>query len=168
MNVTTRNDFFKKNLLLSLSFYISSMNLPSDNLYGSKILPRFKGNVGEIMQQRYSCRVYQETPIVQGQALQLQKFAGSLKTGPLGSPIRFMLVMSTGKESDELKGLGTYGFIKKPAGFIIGVSGEDKYNLEDFGYGMEAIILFATSLGLGTCWLGGTFTRSSFQKRLVY
>ena len=167
MNVTTRNEFFKKNLLLSLSFYISSMNLPSDNLYGSKILPRFKGNVGEIMQQRYSCRVYQETPIVQGQALQLQKFAGSLKTGPLGSPIRFMLVMSTGKESDELKGLGTYGFIKKPAGFIIGVSGEDKY-LEDFGYGWKPL----SSLLPVWVWVPAGWEEllqeAVFQKRLVY
>jgi hypothetical protein len=31
---------------------------------------------------------------------------------------------------------------------------------------MEAIILFATSLGLGTCWLGGTFTKSTFAKRM--
>jgi hypothetical protein len=31
---------------------------------------------------------------------------------------------------------------------------------------MEAIILYATDMGLGTCWLGGTFTRSSFAERM--
>jgi nitroreductase len=77
-----------------------------------------------------------------------------------------MLTVASGNESNELKGLGTYGFIRKPAGFILGASGEEKYNLEDFGYGMEAIILYATSLGLGTCWLGGTFTRSSFSEKI--
>jgi hypothetical protein len=31
---------------------------------------------------------------------------------------------------------------------------------------MESIILFATGLGLGTCWLGGSFTRSSFSEKI--
>ena len=39
-------------------------------------------------------------------------------------------------------------------------------NLEDFGYTMERIILFATDLGLGTCWLGGSFTKSRFAEKI--
>jgi hypothetical protein len=31
---------------------------------------------------------------------------------------------------------------------------------------MERIILFSTDLGLGTCWLGGTFTKSSFAEKI--
>jgi hypothetical protein len=31
---------------------------------------------------------------------------------------------------------------------------------------MERAILFATDMGLGTCWLGGTFTRSRFAKKI--
>jgi hypothetical protein len=31
---------------------------------------------------------------------------------------------------------------------------------------MESIILIATDIGLGTCWLGGTFTKSSFSERV--
>jgi hypothetical protein len=31
---------------------------------------------------------------------------------------------------------------------------------------MEAIILYATDLGLGTCWLGGTFTKSRFARKM--
>jgi len=34
--------------------------------------------------------------------------------------------------------------------------------LEDYGWAMEELVLLATDLGLGTCWLGGSFTRSSF------
>jgi nitroreductase len=33
--------------------------------------------------------------------------------------------------------------------------------MEDYGYGLERVILAATSLGLGTCWLGGTFNRGA-------
>lgn len=34
--------------------------------------------------------------------------------------------------------------------------------MEALGYSFEKLILYATSLGLGTCWLGGTFNRSGF------
>jgi hypothetical protein len=157
---------FQKEITFVAFFLTISMNKPSENFSKSKILPTFKGSVQELIRERYSCRVYQEIPVEQGLVTQVEEFAGSLVTGPLGSSLRFMLTVAAGNESNELKGLGTYGFIKKPAGFILGASGEDKYNLEDFGYGMEAIILFATSLGLGTCWLGGTFTRSSFSGKI--
>jgi hypothetical protein len=157
---------FQKEIIFVVFFLTASMNIPSDNFSSSKILSYFNGNLQLLIQERYSCRVYLETPIAPELALQVQEFAGTLRSGPLGSPLRFMLTVATGKESDELKGLGTYGFIRKPAGFIIGASGEEKYNLEDYGYGMEAIILYATSLGLGTCWLGGTFTQSSFSGKI--
>ncbi len=41
-----------------------------------------------------------------------------------------------------------------------------EYDLEDYGYLMEAIILYATRLDLGTCWLGGTFTKNRFAKKI--
>ena len=31
---------------------------------------------------------------------------------------------------------------------------------------MECLILTATDMGLGTCWLGGFFTRGSFSRRV--
>lgn len=142
------------------------MNIASDRLYGSKMLQHIGNRVGELIPQRYSCRVYQEKPVETIHAGQLQAFADSYRYGPLGSPLRFTVTVASGKEGDELKGLGTYGFIRKPAGFIIGASGQSKYNLEDFGYVMEALILYATNLGMGTCWLGGTFTRSSFSEKI--
>jgi nitroreductase len=36
--------------------------------------------------------------------------------------------------------------------------------LEDYGYRLEIAVLQAADLDLGTCWLGGTFTRSSFSQ----
>jgi hypothetical protein len=63
-------------------------------------------------------------------------------------------------------GLGTYGLIKNPAGFILGSAERGKHHLEDYGYELEAVILHATDLRLNTCWLGGNFTKSSFSKRI--
>ncbi len=42
----------------------------------------------------------------------------------------------------------------------------EKTQLEDFGWLMEKIVLYATDLDLGTCWLGGAFTKSSFAQRM--
>ena len=122
--------------------------------------------ITELMKQRFSCRSYSETPIDKNIQKRLNQFCAEKTTGPFGTKSRFKLVASQEGDSEALKGLGTYGFIKSASGFIIGVSKETDKHLEDFGYLMEEIILFATDLGLGTCWLGGTFTRSSFAERV--
>lgn len=131
-----------------------------------KIVLPFNHPVTEIIKQRFSCRAYVKAPLAPEQAEQLARCAASVTAGPLGTPLRFTLVAAAEGDSQALRGLGTYGLIRNPAGFIVGAAGPGAKNLEDFGYGMEAIILHATSLGLGTCWLGGNFTRSSFAKRI--
>jgi len=90
----------------------------------------------------------------------------SLRTGPMGTPLRFNLVAATEQDRDSLKGLGTYGFIRGASGFIVGAVDPAEKDLEDYGYLMEYLILVATDLGLGTCWLGGSFTRSSFTQKI--
>lgn len=97
---------------------------------------------------------------------QLQAFIDALPSGPFGTHPRFDLVASTKTDAIALHGLGTYGFIKNPPAFILGAMKASEHDLEDYGYLMESIILYATSLNLGTCWLGGTFTKSSFARRM--
>jgi hypothetical protein len=41
---------------------------------------------------------------------------------------------------------------------------KDEKDAAAFGYMFEKIILFATDLGLQTCWLGGTFNKGNFMK----
>ncbi len=120
----------------------------------------------EIIKSRRSCRTYEKKSIAAETAARLRAFAGSLQHGPFHSSLRFELAAGGEKEARALKGLGTYGFIKNPAGFLIGAVGPGEKNLEDFGFGMEALILYATGLGLGSCWLGGSFTKSRFAARV--
>jgi hypothetical protein len=122
--------------------------------------------ITEIIKRRFSCRVYTGDILAEEKRQQLEALLASIQTGPFGSPLRFKLVAATAKDSKELKGLGTYGMIRGASGFILGAVGSGDGNLENFGYRMEEIILFATDLGLGTCWLGGYFTRSSFAARM--
>lgn len=87
------------------------------------------------------------------------------RAGPFGVPVRFLLLAATAEDRGALRGLGTYGFIQGATGFIAGMVRDGPRNLEDFGYCMEQVVLCATDLGLGTCWLGGTFNRSAFAVR---
>ena len=80
--------------------------------------------------------------------------------------MRFSLVAATEKDRKSLKGLGTYGFIKGAAGFIVGAVEPGPRDMEDYGHGLEQAVLAATDLGLGTCWLGGSFTKSSFARKI--
>jgi hypothetical protein len=122
--------------------------------------------VTEIIRRRFSCRTYFEKPIAEDKRHHLAEFISSVRNGPLGTPVRLELVAATEQERNSLKGLGTYGVIKGATGFIVGAVGHSAKNLEDYGYLMERGILCATDIGLGTCWLGGTFTKSRFAKKI--
>lgn len=76
---------------------------------------------------------------------------------PYGSKLRFKLIAQSGDGN-----LGTYGFIGGAKNFIVGAVKDGSMCVEDYGYALERVILHATGLGLGTCWLGGTFNRSGF------
>jgi hypothetical protein len=126
----------------------------------------FSRPVIDIIEKRFSSRSYLGKPIASDVRARLADYLATLDCGPLGPLARFALIAATEGERDALRKLGTYGFIKSPTGFIIGVVQEDEKDLEDFGYLMERAVLLATDLGLGTCWLGGSFTRSSFAKKI--
>jgi nitroreductase len=122
--------------------------------------------VAELIKQRFSCRTYKKEPINEADLKVLSDFTKANGKGPLGNTISFKIVAATKDDSQQLRGLGTYGFIQDPAGFIIGAVGNKPGSLLDFGYQMEKIILKATEINIGSCWLGGTFTKSRFAAQM--
>lgn len=58
----------------------------------------------------------------------------------------------------------TYGVIRNALDFLLLGFSDDKWSAISGGYMMEQIVLEATRLGLGTCWVGGTFKKGSFAK----
>jgi hypothetical protein len=125
-----------------------------------------KSSFDDLVKRRYSCRTYVDRPIEAPDQQTLSEFLASLALGPLGSRTRFSLVAATENDRESLKGLGTYGFIKGATGFIVGAVEPGPRNMEDYGSGLEHAVLAATDLGLGTCWLGGSFTKSSFARKI--
>ena len=120
----------------------------------------------ELVGRRYSCRSYRPQAIETSLQSALMDYLSSDCVGPLGSRGRFKLVAAAAGDTASLKGLGTYGFIKDAPGFIVGAVPTGPHAMEDYGYLLERVILHATELGLGTCWLGGTFSKSNFAKKI--
>lgn len=122
--------------------------------------------IAEVIARRFSCRTYSAQPIATETQERLRDRMASLRAGPFGTPLRFQLVAATEEDRAALRGLGTYGFIRGASGFIVGAAGHSAKDFEDYGYAMESLVLACTDLDLGTCWLGGTFTRSSFSEKI--
>jgi nitroreductase len=125
-----------------------------------------KSSIDDLVRRRYSCRNYVDRPIEATDLESLSEFLASIGAGPLGSRTRFSLVAATEKDRDSLKGLGTYGFVKGATGYIVGAVEPGPKDMEDYGHGLQHAVLAATDLGLGTCWLGGSFTKSSFARKI--
>jgi len=122
--------------------------------------------ITEIIKKRLSCRTYSEKQI---ETKVLQEFSASINavhTGPFGNQPKFKLIKLTSLPPQEWKKLGTYGVIKNAQVFLVGSIQNGHLALEDYGYCKEKLILQATKLGLGTCWLGGTFQLSRFAQAI--
>lgn len=122
----------------------------------------FSKPVTELIKRRFSCRDYLPQPVDMERQQHLQAFTEHLRTGPFHTSARFQMLAASEEDTAALKGLGTYGTIRSPMGFLAGVIRKGAMDLEAYGYLLEQYILCATGLGLGTCWLGGAFRRSAF------
>jgi len=120
----------------------------------------------DVIKKRHSVRNYSNKPIEKDKVQQIEAYLKNNTQGPLGSTLRFKLFDATDYDPAELKKFGTYGFIKGSRAYIAGVVKSNVTAMEDFGYCMEKNVLFATGLGLGTCWLGGTLNRSTFAQMM--
>jgi Putative TM nitroreductase len=126
----------------------------------------FSSSILDIIPRRFSCRAYSRTPMEEQKRETLRREMSRITSGPLGTPLRCELVASADTGANPLQGLGTYGFIKNPDAFIVAAVSEGPKDLEDFGYALERMVLLATDLGCGSCWLGGSFTKSSFAGKI--
>ena len=77
------------------------------------------------------------------------------------SKTRFLLMR------EDFSRIWTFGFVGGNKYWLCGCTNKDNpFGEVAFGLKMEKIILYLTSLGLDTVWLGGTYTASCFTKAL--
>ena len=118
--------------------------------------------ITELIESRSSWRSYKSQPLELELHRQIIDYISQQTVGPLGHTTRFQLIEKDDPLRIDNASFGTYGFIKNARNFIAGAVEKGTRHWEDYGYNLEKIILRMTDLGLGTCWLGGTFKRSEF------
>jgi nitroreductase len=117
----------------------------------------------DIIVKRSSVRRYQKKEFDDNFISNIENILTQEIKTPFQNSAKFYLIDKQNFIDQKIK-LGTYGFISGSRYFIVGTIAKNDYCLEDFGFAMEQIILQLTDLGLGTCWLGGTFSRSEYVK----
>ena len=131
---------------------------------------QFSKSVIEIIKERTSWRSYTSQLLEDDTKKKVNQILtlGNIKSpfSELSGKSRFELIGVPEFAPDERKKLGTYGLIKGAQEFIVGAIEKSNYYKENYGYILEAIILAATDLNLGTCWLGGTFNKSLFSTKI--
>jgi len=132
---------------------------------------QFSKSIIEIIKERTSWRTYSQRLLEEDSKEKIKKI---LQLDDFESPFnrnagkcRFELVSVPEFDPDEKKKIGTYGIIKGAQEFIVGSTENSSYDRENFGYLLESIILSATDMGLGTCWLGGFFNKSLFSNKIM-
>lgn len=116
-------------------------------------------SVQQSIRQRHSVRSITAQPLSPAELARLKRYSQSL-VNPFGIPVSFHFLQH--KPAAEGERLGTYGVIKGAAAFVAATVPQQPAALEALGYSLEQLLLYATALGLGSCWLGGTFDRSGF------
>jgi hypothetical protein len=134
-----------------------SMNVDKSYLFGEPVM--------EIIRRRRSVRTYSKLPIPADIKEKLHQYFRQLK-GPFQARIRFGLLDKLEIKTDAKIKLGTYGVIQGASSFIAAAVEKKEHSLEHLGYVFENLILYLTSLGLGTCWMAGTFNKSQFSKAM--
>ena len=121
-------------------------------------------SITETIKNRRSVRNYAGETLSAAHANQIVAFISALRT-PFPGKYRIELIRTNA--SAEPVRLGTYGVISGASDFLALVyEPDDNPAEENAAYCFEQVVLFCTSLGLGTCWLGGTFNKSNFAAQV--
>jgi nitroreductase len=126
----------------------------------------FNKPINEIIKKRHSVRSYENTGIPKDVKEKLEVYLDEINNseGPFGGKVKIQLVQKD--DTDKATKLGTYGVIKGANYYLAVAYKKSNYDLEDLGFLFEKVILYCTSLDLGTVWLGGTFNKGNFAKAM--
>ena len=121
---------------------------------------RYSVPVTDLIQRRKSIRTYVRRLLPAETAAQIAGYLADT-TAPSAGAVR-MLLLERSAEKGAIR-LGAYGTIAGARSFICVVSDSKASSLLWVGSMMEDVVLFLTSLGLGTCWMAGTFSQNRFR-----
>ncbi|MFA0814597.1 MAG: nitroreductase family protein [Anaerofustis sp.] len=126
---------------------------------------KFQQSIIETIKTRTSSRTYDGRPV---DSAALQKLTDAISEINASERVkgRFLLAQKNDTDPEKAQKLGTYGVIAGATSYLVGTADKSDQDPVTFGYLFETIVLYATELGIQTCWLGGTFKKDDFEKSL--
>jgi nitroreductase len=116
------------------------------------------------IEQRHSIRRYDGRPVPREIVQQVTQAGRNAVALCPEIATRWYIVWEGSVLAKHLSGpAGVYGIFTSAPHYVIAVSEERPGFMENMGFRMEQLILQATAVGLGTCWIGGLFTEETLQ-----
>ena len=111
--------------------------------------------IQEAILARHSVRQYSNRPLTEEQAKVLRQ---QIAESNIAKNLHMQLVLN---DTKALSGIMAKFLRFSGATNYIAMVGSESYHLqEDLGYEGERLVLLAQTMGLNTCWVGGTFSRN--------
>lgn len=110
----------------------------------------------EAILRRVSNRKYTAEPLSDSEIAQLNKAIDQCNRA---GGLRFRLITDCPEAVSTVKSYGLFSGVRAFVA-LVGLA-DDPHMAEKCGYYGEQFILAATAMGLGTCWVGGTYDRSA-------
>jgi nitroreductase len=120
-------------------------------------------SIVDTIRLRRSVRTYTGEPLNGDHARLLAGYIAGLRP-PFGVKARICLIRSPADSQERVR-LGTYGWISGARDFLALICEDGQLAEEGAAWMFERAILYCTALGIGTCWLGGTFSRKDFGRQ---
>ena len=116
----------------------------------------------EVIKKRISCRAFSGEDI---EREKIEKLIACIERINEKTGLHFQIYTGLTKEESVVK-LARTMFDGKVYWYAALVGGEDELSAEKVGYYGEELVLLATSLGLGTCWVGASYDRDSINPEI--
>jgi nitroreductase len=130
---------------------------------GVNVIMLYNKPIEEIIKSRYSVRNYDNKLIDEEIVKKIENYINKV-SNPFDIKVRVKLLKKEDIKSEAK--IGTYGVIKGENYYLAAACEKKEFSLEALGYTFENVVLYCTSLGLGTVWLGGTFNKGEFAKAM--
>ncbi len=119
----------------------------------------------EVLEKRRSIRKYKNTPVPREKLLKILEAARIAPSAGHRQPWHFIVV----ENKDTIKKLAKQEWAAGAPVMIVGLADQEAspgWCINDLGVAFEHIVLAATDLGLGTCWMGQS-NREDLVKSLL-
>ncbi len=115
-------------------------------------------NIEKIINERHSVRSYLDKKIEKEKVDILTKLIDEINTK---EDLNIQLILNDGETFDKF--ILHYGRLKNCKNYIALIGKKDKLLDEKVGYYGQHLVLKAQELGLNTCWVAGTYKKSSVK-----